>query len=77
MCPDNCPRRKLPLPPTPVRVSVWFRVSARVRVLRREGGDGGRQFFSGVIFLEPLKIVYFYMITFIFNVVTLTLFVLA
>ena len=42
-CPDNFPRGKL----LPVRVSVWFRVSVKIRV------GGGSQFSSGAIVLEP------------------------
>ena len=40
-CPDNCPQGKLP----PVSVSVWFRVSVKIKV--------GGQFSSGTIVLEP------------------------
>ena len=43
-CPDNCPRGKLP-PDPPVRVWVWVRVSAKIRV--------AGQFSSGAIVLEP------------------------
>ena len=41
-CPDNCPRGKL----APVRVTVWFRVSVKIRVAKK--------FSPGVIVLEPV-----------------------
>ena len=37
--------------PSPVRVTVWFRVMVRIRV--GGGGRGGVQFSSGAIVLEP------------------------